>query len=142
MAYAGLWFGKHSNKLDTKIIGYAVNESAATFKNKVQTIINHLDESIDTFDTITINDCYIGLGYAQATDEELAFYIDIAQLEGIVLDPTYTGKAFRGMVKEIQAGKYDDQQAILFIHTGGLQGYTEETRTRIQQLLPHFDNNL
>ncbi|AQM41190.1 D-cysteine desulfhydrase family protein [Staphylococcus cohnii] len=140
--YAGLWFGKHSNKIDTKIIGYAVNESAATFKNKVQTIINHLDESIDTFDTITINDCYIGLGYAQATDEELAFYIDIAQLEGIVLDPTYTGKAFRGMVKEIQAGKYDDQQAILFIHTGGLQGYTEETRTRIQQLLPHFDNNL
>ena len=46
------------------------------------------------------------------------------------------------MVKEIQEGKYDDQQTILFIHTGGLQGYTEETRTRIQQLLPHFDNNL
>ncbi|WP_019470022.1 D-cysteine desulfhydrase family protein [Staphylococcus cohnii] len=140
--YAGLWFGKHSHNLHTKIIGYAVNESAAAFKNKVQTIIKQLDESIDTFDTITINDSYIGLGYAQATDEELAFYIDIAQQEGIVLDPTYTGKAFRGMVKEIQEGKYDDQQTILFIHTGGLQGYTEETRTRIQRLLPNFNNDL
>ena len=108
----------------------------------MQTIIKQLDESIDTFDTITINDSYIGLGYAQATDEELAFYIDIAQQEGIVLDPTYTGKAFRGMVKEIQEGKYDDQQTILFIHTGGLQGYTEETRTRIQRLLPNFNNDL
>src|SRR5699024_607120 len=78
VTYAGLWFGKNSHKISTKIIGYAVNESAAAFKNKVQTIINHLDESIDTFDTITINDSYIGLGYAQATDEELAFYIDIA----------------------------------------------------------------
>src|SRR5699024_5614113 len=136
---AGLCFGTRRHNLTTKLTGYAVNESAAVFKNKVQTLINHLDVSIATFDTITISDSNIGLGYAQATDEELAFYIDIAQQEGIVLDPTYTGKAFRGMVKEIQEGKYDDQQTILFIHTGGLQGYTEETRTRIQRLLPNFN---
>ena len=140
--YAGLWYGKYIHNLSTQIIGYAVNESASIFKNKVIEIINELDEDITTFDTLSINDQYIGLGYAQATDEELQFYIDIAQQEGVVLDPTYTGKAFRGLVEEIKQGKYDDQKAILFIHTGGLQGYTEETRARIQRLLPTFNKDL
>ncbi|RIO55786.1 pyridoxal-phosphate dependent enzyme, partial [Mammaliicoccus sciuri] len=118
--------------------GYAVTQSAHEFKTKIIDILTHLDDSIASFDTITINDDYIGLGYGQATDEELQFYIDIAQQEGISLDPTYTGKAFRGLVEEIKAGSYDNQNNILFIHTGGLQGYTQATRTRMQQLLPEM----
>ncbi|MGO1299094.1 MAG: D-cysteine desulfhydrase family protein [Staphylococcus equorum] len=133
--YAGLWFGKTSNNLATQIIGYAVNKNAETFKNKVIEIIKDLDKDTPSFESILINDEYIGLGYGQATDEELQFYIDIAQQEGIILDPTYTGKAFRGLVEEIKQGHYNDQQSILFIHTGGLQGYTQEIRTRIEQLL-------
>lgn len=139
--YAGLWYGNIIHDLNKNITGFAVTQSAYEFKTKIIDILTHLDDSIASFDTISINDDYIGLGYGQATDEELQFYIDIAQQEGIILDPTYTGKAFRGLVEEIKAGSYDNQNNILFIHTGGLQGYTQETRTRIQQLLPEFSHD-
>lgn len=62
--------------------------------------------------------------------------------EGIILDPTYTGKAFRGLVHEIKSGAYDNQDNILFIHTGGLQGYTQETRLRLQTMLHKIDLSL
>ncbi|MGZ2389981.1 D-cysteine desulfhydrase [Staphylococcus saprophyticus] len=140
--YAGLWYGQMINCETTQIIGYAVDQSAHTFKNKVIEIIKQLDETIQSYETITINDAYIGLGYGKATDEELQFYIDIAQKEGIILDPTYTGKAFRGLVHEIKSGAYDNQDNILFIHTGGLQGYTQETRLRLQTMLHKIDLSL
>ena len=139
--YAGLWYGNISHDLNKNIIGFAVDQSTDAFKTKIIEILNHLDDNIASYETLFINDDYIGLGYGQATDEELQFYIDIAQQEGIILDPTYTGKAFRGLVEEIKAGNYDDQNNILFIHTGGLQGYTQETRARIQQLLPEITDD-
>ncbi|PHK49689.1 D-cysteine desulfhydrase family protein [Staphylococcus edaphicus] len=140
--YTGLWYGCMTNKASTQIIGYAVNKSANIFKNKVIEIAKQLDEGIQSFDTININDAYIGLGYGKATDEELEFYIEIAQSEGIVLDPTYTGKAFRGLVQEIKSGNYNNQDNILFIHTGGIQGYTKDTRLRMQNMLHKIDYSL
>lgn len=133
--YAGLWYGNQINKKNIEIIGYAVDQNLEAFKEKVEAIIHELDSDITDFDTIQINDQYIGLGYGKSTDEELAFYIEIAKQEGIIFDPTYTGKAFRGLISEIKQGHYDKQENILFIHTGGLQGYTEQTRHRIQQLI-------
>lgn len=76
-------------------------------------IVNDLENISHHFDSITINDNYIGLGYGQATDEELAFYLDIAKNEGMILDPVYTGKAFKGLVTEIKNGNYVDQENIL-----------------------------
>lgn len=133
--YAGLWYGSEQADSKRKIIGYSVDSTAAEFKRDVINIVNDLDDLDHNFDTIDINDTYVGLGYAQATDEELAFYIEFAKSEGIILDPTYTGKAFRGFVTEIQQGKYDEEENILFIHTGGIQGYTKEARDRIERMM-------
>lgn len=36
---------------------------------------------------------------------------------------------------EIKNGNYDDQDNILFIHTGGQQGYTKEMRERMKGIL-------
>jgi D-cysteine desulfhydrase len=48
----------------------------------------------------------------------------VAALEGILLDPVYTGKAFFGMMEDIKKGKFAHQQGhdIVFLHTGGLFG--------------------
>ncbi|GGB61140.1 pyridoxal-phosphate dependent enzyme [Virgibacillus dakarensis] len=133
--YAGLWYGNEQDGSNKKIIGYSVDESKEVFKEDIIHIVKDIDKSKVNFGSIFINDLYVGIGYAKATDEELAFYIDFAKKEGIVLDPAYTGKGFRGMVNEIKQGNYDDQQNILFIHTGGLQGYTKEMRDRINELM-------
>ncbi|NLV76201.1 MAG: D-cysteine desulfhydrase family protein, partial [Tissierellia bacterium] len=70
-----------------------------------------------------IVDGYPGLGYALSQEEEIQFIHFFARLEGIILDPVYTGKAMYGLVNEIKKGRFDGHKNILFIHTGGLFGW-------------------
>lgn len=60
-------------------------------------------------------------GYAQYTPELLTFMQQMNDQYALPLDPIYTGKAFFGMLKELENPMYD-HQTILFVHTGGLQG--------------------
>ena len=50
---------------------------------------------------------------------KLAAFLVLARLEGILLDPVYTGKAWAGMLKLLRKGYFDGQDNILFVHTGG-----------------------
>ena len=43
----------------------------------------------------------------------------LARLEGIMLDPVYTGKAMAGLIDGISQKRFKDEGPILFIHTGG-----------------------
>ena len=44
----------------------------------------------------------------------------LARLEGILLDPVYTGKAFAGLLDLVEKGKLGSEEPIIFLHTGGL----------------------
>jgi 1-aminocyclopropane-1-carboxylate deaminase/D-cysteine desulfhydrase-like pyridoxal-dependent ACC family enzyme len=50
----------------------------------------------------------------------------LATTEAILLDPVYSGKAFRGMLAELSSGTGGGRLAglgrVLFIHTGGIYG--------------------
>ncbi len=67
-------------------------------------------------------DGHVGQGYGIAGDEVFRLIADLAALEGLVLDPVYTGKAFAGMLAEIAAGRFEDCRDIVFMHTGGIFG--------------------
>lgn len=123
--YAGLWYANESKKANKEIIGFSVDSSSEEFKKEIIEIVNKMDDQVDNFDSILINDQYIGDGYAKSTEKEIEFYIDIAQKEGIIFDPCYTGKAFRGMYDQLSQEKLPGEN-ILFIHTGGLMGWTKE----------------
>jgi 1-aminocyclopropane-1-carboxylate deaminase/D-cysteine desulfhydrase-like pyridoxal-dependent ACC family enzyme len=43
----------------------------------------------------------------------------LARLEGILLDPVYTGKAMAGLIDGITQKRFKDEGPILFVHTGG-----------------------
>jgi 1-aminocyclopropane-1-carboxylate deaminase/D-cysteine desulfhydrase-like pyridoxal-dependent ACC family enzyme len=45
-----------------------------------------------------------------------------AQLEGIFLDPVYTGKAMAGFFDMVQKGRFEKHETVVFIHTGGTPG--------------------
>jgi len=42
-----------------------------------------------------------------------------ARLEGLVLDPVYSGKGLAGLIALIRGGRWTKDQDIVFIHTGG-----------------------
>lgn len=44
----------------------------------------------------------------------------MAQSEGIVLDPVFTGKAFAGLLELIDRGEFGEEEHVIFLHTGGL----------------------
>ncbi len=67
-------------------------------------------------------DGYVGDGYGVAGPEVFALIAELAALEGLLLDPVYTGKAFQGMLAEIEGGRFHDCRDIVFLHTGGVFG--------------------
>lgn len=132
--YGGIWYGNYINNTKKRILGFSVSDTKEYFKEAVLEIIKGIDQEIKSFDTIEINDSYIGQGYAKATKEELEFYYHMGKLEGVVFDPCYTGKAFRGLIKEVELGNVKEEN-ILFIHTGGLMGWTKEYRDMIYEIV-------
>jgi 1-aminocyclopropane-1-carboxylate deaminase/D-cysteine desulfhydrase-like pyridoxal-dependent ACC family enzyme len=54
------------------------------------------------------------------TEQCLAAIQRLARSEGVILDPVYTGKAFAGMLDQIEHGQLGRDEPIIFLHTGGL----------------------
>jgi len=103
---------------DVEVCGVAVCDDAPYFDE----VIARFTEPFDVEARWRIVEGYQGTGYAEATPEELAFYAEVAKREGLILDPVYTGKAFRALTLEAQAGRLPTDRAVVFLHTGGIYG--------------------
>lgn len=120
--YAGLLAGLRYIGYRVPVIGINVTKSSSEiFVHKILEIIDGLrkfgiDLSIVREDVNIIDD-FCGPAYAVPTEADLECIKHVASIEGIVLDPVYTAKTFRGMLESSKRG-----QKILFIHTGGLFG--------------------
>jgi D-cysteine desulfhydrase len=62
---------------------------------------------------------WVGPGYSLPTPEMVEAVRMVAQVEGILLDPVYTGKAMAGLIALIRRGEFTKGQNVLFLHTGG-----------------------
>ncbi len=69
-----------------------------------------------------IENRYVGQGYAMPNETTMNAIRKLASLEGIILDPIYTGKAFAGMLDLIARDEITKDEPIIFLHTGGLPG--------------------
>jgi len=68
---------------------------------------------------VTALDEWVGPGYALPTEEMVEAVRLLARLEGVLLDPVYTGKAMAGLIGLIRRGAWREGQRVLFLHTGG-----------------------
>ena len=66
-----------------------------------------------------IHDQFIGEDYGEPTEACLDAMMTMAQSEGILLDPVYSGKVFSGLLDHAQAGRWKAGQNVLFLHSGG-----------------------
>ena len=81
-----------------------------------------LPSSVKPADVSLIEGTYVGRGYAVPTSEGTTAIRRLAQSEGLLLDPTYTGKAFAGLLDLHASGHFGDGEPVIFWHTGGLPG--------------------
>jgi D-cysteine desulfhydrase len=107
---------------DTPVVGINVTKKEAShFAEKVLRIIDELSNygirvKVQP-EEIKILDDFSGPAYAVPTESDIECIKMVASMEGLVLDPVYTAKTFRGMLQTSRRG-----QRILFIHTGGTFG--------------------
>ncbi|MDT8344081.1 MAG: D-cysteine desulfhydrase [Thermohalobaculum sp.] len=76
---------------------------------------------------VVANTDYVGAGYGIPREDTLEAIDMFARLEGILLDPVYSGKGAAGLIDLIRKGRFTRAQRIVFLHTGGaaaLFGYT------------------
>ena len=79
-------------------------------------------------DYVEANTDYVGEGYGIPTKGCMDAIEMFARLEGILLDPVYSGKGAAGLIDLTRKGEFKDDENIVFLHTGGavaLFGYTE-----------------
>jgi D-cysteine desulfhydrase len=120
---AGLILGAKIFDVNARIVGVNVCNDRDYF---VRAIGDICDEAIADYfldlDFSRERDIEIIDGYALSQPDELALISEVAQTEGIFLDPVYTGKAFYGMVEELKRDPKCFGERIIFIHTGGIFG--------------------
>ncbi len=112
---AGLILGAREARMDVKIIGCAVGDSADGISDRVRSILGEGTPNVRW----EINDSHIGGGYGVISDAEMAVQAEATRLTGLLFDPTYTGKAIYGLYREIAEGKFGQDDTIVFWHTGG-----------------------
>lgn len=107
-----------------KIVGISVTRSS---ERAVAVINENLQEYQDkrgitfhdsTESEILVEDKYLAGGYSRWNREIIEVIRSVYRTEGIGLDPTYTGKAFWGMLEYLKEQKITGKR-ILFLHTGG-----------------------
>jgi len=62
---------------------------------------------------------WVGPGYSLPTAEMVEAVTLMARVEGILLDPVYTGKAMAGLIALVRRGAFKKGERVLFLHTGG-----------------------
>lgn len=71
---------------------------------------------------------YVGAGYGLPTDGMIKAVKLLAQSEGLLFDPVYSGKGLDGLIDQIKKGYFAGMDNVVFLHTGGsaaLFGYPE-----------------
>lgn len=124
---AGLVVGAAVAGAKTKIVGISISGSAQDIKENVADIANQTARSLDldfTFaasDMIVFDD-YVGEGYGELTQGTVDAIRLVAQGEGILMDPVYTGKAMSGLMGLVESGYFHEDDLVVFLHTGGTPG--------------------
>ncbi len=122
---AGMIAGLHLIGSSLWPVGIDVGRLWRDFPTSIARLASELCARLDQPHTFTateiplIENTYVGSRYAVPSEQGVAAIRRLAQTEGIILDPVYTGKAFAGLLDLVERGRLGRDEPIIFLHTGG-----------------------
>lgn len=134
----GLVFGARALGMDTRIIGMAPIVWSYDVKAAMVEVLKAMNRALEMDLAFAAGDIvnlssYVGpRGYGYPSPEGMAAFRQMAQTEGILLDPVYSGKALAGLIDLVRKGQLGSSETVVFLHTGGtplLFAYSDELRT-------------
>ncbi|GGK30049.1 D-cysteine desulfhydrase [Deinococcus malanensis] len=121
--HAGLLVGLTGNTAHLPLTGINVRRDRQTQEGNVHALAQQTAELVGVPDipreAVRALDEWVGPGYSLPTAEMTEAVQLLARLEGILLDPVYTGKAMAGLIGLVRRGEFEPGQKVLFVHTGG-----------------------
>jgi D-cysteine desulfhydrase family pyridoxal phosphate-dependent enzyme len=121
---AGMVAGARAYGFAGRITGISVDEKAPVLRERVAALAGQVSEAIGRRASfapqdVEVDDRFLGAGYGVMGALEREAIRLVAENEGILLDPVYTGRAAGGMIDLIRSGQIAPAERVLFWHTGG-----------------------
>lgn len=131
--HAGMLAGLRALGSDIPVYGICVRRDQQAQAERVLKKARQVAEMIEALDAVTAEDVWVDdsmlhPGYGQLNEDLLEAIRLTAQCEGLLLDPTYTGKSMAGLIQLIKSGQLKRGQNVVYLHSGGtpaLFGYPE-----------------
>jgi len=122
--HAGLVAGVVGMNANVPITGISVRAESAPQEVRVLDLARRTAELAGVrgdipAGSVSVLDDYVGAGYSLPTEAMVEAVRLFASLEGILLDPVYTGKAAAGLIDLVRRGRFRRDENVLFLHTGG-----------------------
>jgi D-cysteine desulfhydrase len=122
---AGVALGAAAFGVARSVRALAVCDDASYFRRTIARIVAEArawSAELGEPAEVIVDDASKGPAYGVSTPEQRRTMIEVARASGLVLDPTYTGKAMHGLKSAIDRGEVPRGARVLFLHTGGLPG--------------------
>ena len=120
---AGLVAGFHALNWDLPVMGVSVRQPREKQTGAVHGLTSRTLAKLGATDIaasrIHVDDGYVGEGYGIPADSTLEALSMTARLEGMLLDPVYSGKGMAGLIGLVRQGFFKPTDNVLFLHTGG-----------------------
>jgi D-cysteine desulfhydrase len=121
---AGLLMARQVAGLRADIVSVPIAWTADRVREYVVDVIDRARKryglAVDPPREVRVLDGFQGVGRADVRKEELETVLRLARLEGIVLDPVYTAKAFGGLLDTLRGDPRALGRRVCFVHTGGV----------------------
>ena len=121
---AGLLMAKQITGLRAEIVSVPIAWEGERVRAYVAEVVaqarRRYDLPVEVPREVRVLDGYQGSGRAEVRHEELAMVLRLARLEGVLLDPVYTAKAFGAVLDHLARHPGSLGRRICFIHTGGV----------------------
>ena len=120
--HAGLTMGFHGSQTGIPVTGVAVehhDDQAAMVHQLAARVADTLQVAAPPADAVRVLEGYVGEGYSLPTEPMREAVQAFARLEGILLDPVYSGKTAAGLIDQVRQGRFGFDDNVVFLHTGG-----------------------
>ena len=124
---AGLVVGLYGARSQIPVYGVGVRAPRAAQEERVYKLAAETAELLGVPGCVQREDVfancdYVGPGYGKPTPGMIEAVTMLARLEGILLDPVYSGKGMAGLIDRCRKGHFKKGQNVVFLHTGGSVG--------------------
>ncbi|HSZ51156.1 MAG TPA: D-cysteine desulfhydrase [Caulobacteraceae bacterium] len=121
--HAGLLVGFAGRQSGIPITGVNVRRPRAEQEGNVHALVQSTAQKLGVApisrEAVVALDEWVGPGYSIPSPEMVEAVQMLARLEGVLLDPVYTGKAMAGLLGLARRGDLKKGERVLFVHTGG-----------------------